>query len=94
MNKIRRIGLKYCGGCKPEYDRVQAVAALKKRLGGKIELVSYEDPQTEGTLVVAGCPTACVDLKPFQGRPLWVVTSLQEVENFTKIFVGNDQPLL
>ena len=82
MGKRRRIGLKYCGGCNPLYDRVQAVESVRKRLKDKIELVSHEDREAEGTLVVAGCPTACVDLKPFEGRSIWVVRSLQDVERF------------
>lgn len=92
MTKIRRIGLKYCGGCKPEYDRVQAAAAIQERLEDNIELVSHDDPAAEGTLVVAGCLTACVDLNPFEGRPLWVVTSLPEVEKFIKSMNGDDHP--
>ena len=85
MMKNRRIGLKYCGGCNPQYDRVQAVASIRKQLEEKVELVSYEDQDIEGALVVTGCPTACIDMKPFAGRPLWVVTSPQEVERFIKI---------
>jgi hypothetical protein len=84
MGKRRRIGLKYCGGCNPLYDRVQAVVSVRKRLKDKIELVSYEDRDAEGTLVVTGCPTACVDLKPFVGHPIWVVTSLRDVERFVE----------
>jgi hypothetical protein len=84
MGKKRKIGLKYCGGCNPLYDRVQAAASIKKRLEDIIELVSYEDREAEGTLVIAGCPTACVDLKPFEGRPIWVVTSLQDVERWVQ----------
>ncbi len=84
MTKGRRIGLKYCGGCNPQYDRVQAVVSIKKRLEDKVEFVSYEARDAEGILVVAGCPTACVDLKPFEGRPIWVVTSLRDVERFAE----------
>lgn len=82
MSKKRRIGLKYCGGCTPRYDRVQAVGCLRERLKDRVDFVSYEDPDIEGVLVVTGCPTACVDLTPFEGRPVWVVTSRQQVENF------------
>jgi len=82
MNRKHRIGLKYCGGCNPRYDRVQAAGYLRERLKDRVELVSYEDPDIEGILVVAGCPTACVDLTPFKGRPVWVVTSPQEAERF------------
>jgi hypothetical protein len=82
MIKKYRIGLKYCGGCNPHYDRVQAVGYLWERLKDTVELVSYEDPDIEGVLVVAGCPTACVDLTTFKGRSVWVVTSPQEAERF------------
>ncbi|MBN1364708.1 MAG: hypothetical protein JW976_07890 [Syntrophaceae bacterium] len=82
--EVIKIGIKYCGGCKPEYDRVQTVNSLRENLKDIIKLVSYNDPNAQGILVVAGCPTACVDLTPFAGRPVWVVTSLKEVE----VFVG------
>lgn len=82
MNRKHRIGLKYCGGCNPRYDRVQAAGYLRERLKDRVELVSYEDPDIEGILVVAGCPTACVDLTPFKQLPVWVVTSRQQVQDF------------
>jgi len=84
MTKKCRVGLKYCGGCNPQYDRVQAVEFLRERLKDTVDLASYEDPGIEGILVVTGCPTACVDLTPFKGRPVWVVTSLQEAEHFAE----------
>jgi hypothetical protein len=85
MGNRRRIGLKYCGGCNPRYDRVQAVAFIEKRLQDRVDLVSYEDPDTEAILVVAGCPTACVNLSPFAGRPIWVVTSMQDARRFVEM---------
>jgi len=84
MNRKRRIGLKYCGGCNPTHDRVATAASIGKRLEDRIALVSYADPNTEGTLVVTGCPTACVDLTPFDGRPVWVVTGPADAEGFVK----------
>lgn len=54
---------------------MKAAVAIQKRLKEKIELVSYDNPQAEETLVLAGCPTACVGLKPFEGLSLWAVTS-------------------
>ena len=89
MTEKRKIGLKYCGGCNPQYDRLQAAESIKKHLKGKVEFVSYEDPDAEGILVVVGCPTACVDLKPFAGRPIWVVTSLRDVERFVAAMIND-----
>jgi len=82
MSRKHRIGLKYCGGCSPRYDRVQAVGYLRERLKDTVDLVSYEDPDIEGILVVAGCPTACVDLTSFKKRPVWVVTSSEGIDDF------------
>ena len=47
-----------------------------------MEFVSYKDKNLAGILVVAGCSTACVDMKPFEKHPVWVVTSEQDVEDF------------
>lgn len=34
--------------------------------------------------MVTGCSIACVDMKPFEKYPVWVVTSEQGVEGFIK----------
>ncbi len=84
MSKKHRIGLKYCGGCNQQYDRVGAVERIKACLEDKIEFVSYRDENLEGILVVTGCPTACVDMKPFEKYSMWVITSEQDAEGFIK----------
>ena len=87
MSRRYRIGVKYCGGCSPRYDRVQAVAYLREELRDSVEFVSYEASDIEGVLVVTGCPTACVDLTPFdvfKDRPVWVITSPQDAEGFVE----------
>lgn len=84
MSKKLRIGLKYCGGCTPRYDRVEAVASIRERLKDRVDLVSYEERDLEGVLIVAGCPTACVDRTPFEGRPVWIVTSPRDAQRFVE----------
>ncbi len=77
-----KIGLKYCGGCKPDYDRVALVEQIRTRLGGKAQLVR---PDTDGIsliLAVHGCPTACADLTPFEGLQVFSVTRPEEGERF------------
>ena len=90
MSRKYRIGLKYCGGCAPRYDRVEAVKDLRERLPEGVELVSYEDPDIEGVQVVAGCPTACVDLTPFKEYPVWVITSRQGNDDFVATILTGD----
>jgi hypothetical protein len=76
-----KIGIKYCGGCNPLYDRVGAVKRIKERLDDRIDLVSYEVEDIAGVLVVAGCPTACIDPAFFVGYPVWLLTHEQDIEN-------------
>ena len=85
LYKITKIGLKYCGGCKSEYDRIQTAASIAQRLAGKIEFVPHDDRQAQATLIVAGCATACVDTKPFAGRPIWTITSPRDAERFIEL---------
>lgn len=58
---MKRVGVKYCGGCNPNYDRVKRVEMLKGALKGRIEVVSYEEVPYDLLLIVNGCPKACVD---------------------------------
>ena len=69
---------------------MKAVEHIKECLADTIEFVSYEDENVAGILVVAGCSTACVDVKPFEKHPVWVVTSEQDVEGFIKKIVEMD----
>jgi hypothetical protein len=82
MNEKRRIGLKYCGGCNPRHDRVAAAAQIKQRLEGRVEFVPHDDEDAEGILIIAGCPTVCVDRAPFGDRPVWTVASAEDAERF------------
>ena len=68
-----KIGIKYCGGCNPRYDRVAMGNRFVRILDQSVEWVSPDDPEAEMILVIVGCDTACVDLIRFQGRSLMVV---------------------
>ncbi len=79
-----KIGVKYCGGCNPEYDRVALVRRLGESLRGKAEFVR---PETEGVsliLAVEGCSTACADLSAFQGKEVRIITGIEDGEAFVR----------
>ena len=84
MNNIRKIGLKYCGGCSPRYDRVDMVKRIKKELGGTIEFVSPDEPGTSFILAVMGCDTACADLDPYEGKQILIITSEKDTDVLIK----------
>ncbi len=75
------LGLKYCGGCSARFDRVELAETIKQRLGATVEWVSYDNPEAEHLLVIAGCESACVDLEPFQGKKIHMIFREQELES-------------
>ena len=84
MGERTKVGLKYCSGCNPEYDRVALVRHIEESLQGKIAFVS---PKSEGVghiLAVEGCSTACADLNAFQGMDIRVITNIDGAERLIK----------
>lgn len=74
MKTIRSVGLKYCGGCNPRYDRVETLRRISDELGGTVRFVSPDDPGVGSVLVVMGCETACADLSSLKDRRIWIIT--------------------
>lgn len=56
-----KVGLKFCGGCNPYYDRGRAVRNLKERFPRYF----FEAVQKEGcydvVLLICGCTRGCVE---------------------------------
>ena len=84
MDETARVGLKYCGGCNPEYDRVSLVKHIQESLQGKVEFVKPESKGVRLILAVEGCSTACADLSAFQGMEVWIITNIEGAEKFIK----------
>jgi hypothetical protein len=75
---ILRIGIKYCGGCNPLYDRVAAVKNLEEKLQGKALFVAAGTEEVDLILAVQGCDRACADLSPFKGVPIQLVLTPED----------------
>jgi hypothetical protein len=82
MGEGMRVGLKYCGGCNPEYDRIALVRHIEESLHGRVKFVSPESEGIELLLAVEGCSTACADLSAFQGMEIRVITTVESGERF------------
>ena len=82
MSETVKVGLKYCGGCNPEYDRVALVRHIEESLQGKIAFVTPEGEGVRLILAVEGCSIACADLSAFQGMEIRVVTNIKGAERF------------
>ena len=79
---MKRIGVKYCGGCNPRIDRSKFVDELKKMLSGDLSLaIGCGTEKWELGILVCGCPTACADRPETRSLALeWIVVSGQIVD--------------
>ena len=60
MSREVKVGLRYCGGCNPRYDRVALVKQLQQSLPGiRFELADADAPHA-AALLVCGCSAQCV----------------------------------
>ena len=58
MTKVR-VGLKFCGGCDPTFDRGEFYRAVEEAADGKIDWRPLDENGFEAVLVINGCPQAC-----------------------------------
>lgn len=62
MSKIC-IGVKYCGGCNPRYDRTAFLEKIK-HLCPEISFFSAAaSKEFDAYLIINGCPSACANIK-------------------------------
>jgi len=85
-----RVGVKYCGGCNPEYDRVTLVEQIKERLEGKVSFVLPESEGVDIILAVHGCRTACADLSGFRGIEILTVSGNEEGKKFVREIIERE----
>jgi len=56
-----KIGIKYCGGCNPSYERVEMIQRVQSLLEDRF-IFSVDDLQDLDVMVlVSGCPRACAN---------------------------------
>jgi len=75
-----RVGLKYCGGCNPMFDRIAAVQKIREELAGEAELIPLSEGDSEVVLAVMGCGAACADVEGIDESRLVVIVSEKDIE--------------
>ncbi len=93
MSRKLRVGLKYCGGCRAQYDREGFVGRIRCALGDRIVFLPPDDPRLDFILAVMGCDSACADLSPYRNRRvrLIIITSEQQGEAFLDELKGDSR---
>ena len=74
---MRKLAVKYCGGCNPSIDRAELVgklAVLLAQRNADWKLVTLKESDYDAVLLVNGCPVGCVQ-KQFlkETRPVILV---------------------
>ncbi|MGA2936157.1 MAG: hypothetical protein ABSF52_03550 [Syntrophobacteraceae bacterium] len=74
---MKRIGVRYCGGCNPQIERSRFVDELKKKLAGDLRFaIGCSREKWELGILVCGCPVACADRPATRSLALeWIVVS-------------------
>jgi hypothetical protein len=66
MKARKKIGIKFCGGCNPTYERVGMIQHVQSRLGKRFLFLSRYRKDVEVLILMNGCSKACTleDSKP------------------------------
>ena len=66
------IGIVFCGGCNPEYDRVLCKEEMMKLHPNLHFEPAIPQKAYQYLLVFCGCRTRCADLSRLTGTPLYI----------------------
>lgn len=79
-----KIGVKYCGGCNPSFDRKKAVErVLGDFKNMNIEAVNYLTAY-DILLVVNGCARACADYETLKKDKVLFLNSLEDCDKINE----------
>jgi hypothetical protein len=55
----KKIGIKYCGGCNPTYERVEMVERVQSRLEDRFLFLRHDRQDLDVLVLINGCPRSC-----------------------------------
>jgi hypothetical protein len=84
---MKRIALKYCGGCDCTYDRLGYAEKLRQVAEGRVHWVSMDEGGFDTVLMIHGCPVACPEEKLGTGN-LWRIVSVRDDRTAPEVIIG------
>lgn len=81
------IGIKYCGGCNPTYDRTDIVSRLKKYIGIECTIeIAKQGIIYDVVVILCGCSSACASHQNLEAKYEKVcITSENDIVNLVNI---------
>lgn len=78
--KQKRVRLKFCGGCNPEYDRLALADRIKKMIAAADNAVLSNDDDPDLVIAICGCPTCCAEVDGFGEAQVIKISSPEDLE--------------
>ena len=78
-----KIGIKYCGGCNPRYDRLEIAKRLKKDYPEELYVHATGEKDLDLVIVLCGCTAECADYQSIHSKYGAVV--IHSEEQYSKI---------
>ena len=87
---MRRVGVKYCGGCREQYDRKAGFEEFREKVpDGAAEFVRAEDGgEYDVLLVLCGCPSRCAGITEYHAEEIVFVDSKEGINCLSKKFTA------
>jgi len=64
-----QVGVKFCGGCNPRYDRGKALETIKRKMLGEAEFVIAEEGvEYDHLLIIGGCTNCCASFSQYRAK--------------------------
>jgi len=86
---MKKVAVKFCGGCDPGYDRVDYLERIRAGGENHIEWVAIDNSDFDALLLINGCQRACAekDLKPVSGQVTSVKDSKSNPDEIVKMLL-------
>ncbi len=55
----KKIGIKYCGGCNPGYERVEMMERVQFRFSDRFLFLRHDEPDIDALILMGGCHRVC-----------------------------------
>lgn len=71
---MRTIGVKFCGGCHPGFDRGKVFREMKERYRDYTFVIAEENILYDDLLFLCGCTSRCASYQPYRmrNRRVWI----------------------
>ncbi len=80
-----KIGIRYCGGCNPHYERVEMIQRVQSAVEDRFIFLRQDRHDVDGLIAVSGCLRGCAmrDLN-LQEVPCHPIAEMGDLDNLMK----------